>query len=229
MTVGEYFGDWLKVIDKKELARILKWLDTLDSIQLCPSKKDVFKVFKICPFKECKVIILSQDPYPQKGVATGIAFGNKEGTNISPSLEIIKEACINYEIPHNPIIFDQTLESWVKQGVLLLNSALTCMIGNVGVHTDVWRPFMSKLINNISHRDSGLVWVLYGSVAQSYEQYIDGKHKIIRAYHPAYYARKNEKMPYSVFQDINKFLKEQYNEQIKFYSEYGKESEEIYL
>lgn len=223
MTLKEYLGDWLKVIDKKELVRIIKWLQTVDSNKLCPSKGNIFKAFNVCPFNKCKVICLGLDPYPQPGVATGIMFGNKkEQTVLSPSLEVIKEACINYEIPHNPIIFDQTLESWCKQGVLLINSAFTCEPYLTGIHTDIWRPFVSKLINNISHRDSGLVWVLFGSVAQSFEQFIDGQHKIIKVKHPAYYARKNEKMPYSVFTDINKFLKDQYNEQIEFYKElYG--------
>lgn len=224
MTIEERFGDWSKVMDKKELVKIIKWLKTLDSNQLCPSKKNIFKAFDLCPFKECKVICLFQDPYSQKGIATGIAFANKESQKIlSPSLEIIKEACINFEIPHNTITFDQTLESWARQGVLLLNSALTCEINNVGSHTSVWRPFISKLINNISHRDNGLVFVLFGSIAQSFEPFIDGNQKIIKVNHPAYYARKNEKMPYSVFTDINKFLKAQYNERIKWYSEFGNE------
>lgn len=224
MTPKEYLGDWLKVIDKKELVRILKWLKTIDSNQLCPSKNNVFKAFRLCPFDKCKVIFLGLDPYPQAGVATGILFGNKKEQKVlSPSLEVIKEACINYEIPHNPIIFDQTLESWCSQGILMLNSSLTCEVNFTGIHTDIWRPFMQKLITNISHRDSGFVWVLFGAMAQSFEPFIEGNHKIIKTYHPAYFARKNEKMPYSVFTDINKFLKEQYNEQIKFYEEYGNE------
>ena len=224
MTLKEKFGNWLKVMDNRELVRIIKWLKTLESNQLSPSKKDIFKAFDLCPFKDCHTIWLGQDPYPQEGVATGLAFANKESQKIlSPSLEIIKEACINFEIPHNPIIFDQTLESWARQGVLLLNSALTCEIGKVGSHMNKWRPFISKLITNISNRDNGLVFVLYGQMAQSFEPFINGNQKIIKVNHPAYYARKNEKMPYEVFTEINNFLKAQYNERIEWYSEYGDE------
>ena len=223
MTLKEKFGDWLKVMDTRELVRIIKWLKTLESNQLSPSKKDIFKAFDLCPFDKCKVVCVAQDPYPQAEIANGLAFGNKKEQEIlSPSLEVIKEACVNFEIPHNSIIFDQTLESWARQGVLLLNSALTCNIGDVGSHTAKWRQFTSKLIRNISHRDNGLVFVLFGSTAQSFESDIEGNQFIIKTCHPAYFARKNEKMPYEVFTNINKFLKEQYNERIEWFHEYGK-------
>lgn len=219
MTIEEYFGEWAKVIDKKELVKILKWIQTIDRGNLCPIPKNIFKVFRLCPFKECKVILIGQDVYPQPGIATGIPFGNRENTPLSPSLKVLKEACINFEIPHNPIIFDPTLESWVTQGVLMINAAMTCEVNKIGSHIDIWRPFISKLITNISERDNGLVWVLFGSLAQSFESCIHGTHKIIKVPHPAYFARKGEKMPYSTFTDVNKFLKDQYNTQIKFYKE----------
>lgn len=222
MTAEEYFGDWIKVIDKVELAKIMKWLNSVDNSTLCPSKSNIFKAFKLCPFKECRVIIIAQDPYPQKGVATGIAFGNSTETaeeDLSPSLKVVKEAMINYEIPHGPIEFDNTLESLAKQGVLLINSALTCNVNSVGSHVEVWRPFMEKLVEKISLRDNGLVFVLFGNQAQSLKPFIKGSQKIIECYHPAYYARRNEIMPYSVFTDVNKFLKDQYNEKLEYFKE----------
>lgn len=219
MTFEEYFGDWAKVVDKAEFNKIMKWLKTVDITTLCPAPKNIFKIFKLCPFKECRTIFIGQDVYPQKGVATGIPFGNKVSTPISPSLDILKEACINNEIPHGPIIFDQTLESWVTQGVFMINAAMTCEVNKIGSHIDIWRPFISKLISNISNRDNGLVWVLFGSIAQSFETFIQGNHKIIKIPHPAYYARKCEKMPYWVFTEVNNFLEAQYNTKIKFYEE----------
>lgn len=222
MTAEEYFGDWIKVIDKTELIRIMKWLSTLDPNSICPSKKNIFKAFKLCPYKELRVVCLGLDPYPQPGIAQGILFGNSKETPenlLSPSLKIIKECVINYQIPHNPIEFDNTLESWAKQGMLLINSAFTCEVNKVGSHTNIWRPFTSKLIENISLKDNGLVFVLFGNQAQSFKPYIKGFHKIIEVPHPAYFARRNEIMPYSTFTDINKYLKEQYNEEINFYKE----------
>lgn len=160
-------------------------------------------------------------PYPQKGVATGVLFGNKKGTlELSTSLEVIKEACINYEIPHPPIKFDETLESWGKQGILMLNSALTCEMNKVGSHTMLWRSFISKLLQNLSNKEPGLVYVLFGDQAQTFEPYINKRlSNIIKVHHPSYYSRTHTKMPYWVFTELNKLMKSNYGTTIKWYEE----------
>ncbi len=222
MTAEEYFGDWMRVIDRDELMKVMKWIQTLDDSSICPSKKNIFRAFRLCPFSKLRVVCLGMDPYPQPGVAQGILFGNSKDTPenlLSPSLQVIKECVINYEIPHGLVEFDQTLESWAKQGVLLINSAFTCRVNEIGSHLSIWRPFTSKLIENISSYDNGLVFVLFGGQAQSFKSYIKGCHKVIEVAHPAYFARRNEIMPYSTFTEINKFLEAQYNEQIEFYKE----------
>lgn len=61
MTAEEYFGDWMKVIDKEELFKIMRWLKTVDHSSLCPAPKNIFKAFKLCPYKKCRVIMLGQD------------------------------------------------------------------------------------------------------------------------------------------------------------------------
>lgn len=222
MTAEEYFGDWIKVIDKEELYRIMRWLKTIEPSCLCPAPPNIFRAFRACTLKNCRVIMVGQDPYPQKGVATGILFGNSVETpddRLSPSLEVVKECAINYEIPHGPIEFDKTLESWAKQGILMINSAFTCEVNKVGWHVKVWEPFTQKLIRNISEYDNGFVFVLFGRQAQALKPFIHGSHCVIEIEHPAYFARRREIMPYNVFTDINKFLKDQYNEHIEFYKE----------
>lgn len=226
MTAEEYFGDWINVIDKAELFRVMNWIKTLNPDEICPNPRNIFRAFKLCPPDKCLTIILSQDPYPQPGIATGIAFGNNADTpedRLSPSLQVIKEAVINYEIPHNLIEFDNTLESWAKQGILLLNSALTCKVNMVGSHYDIWKPFISKLIHNITSHNGGIIFVLFGNQAQSFKKDIVYSPAIFEYYHPAYYARKGLKMPHTVFSNINRKLKELYNYQIEFYkeTEYG--------
>ena len=201
---------------------------TLNNIpeNICPRKEDVFKAFKLCSPKECKVVFLGQDPYPQKGVATGILFGNNKDTaeeNLSPSLQVIKEAAIDFTRPHNyPIEFDNTLESWAKQGILMLNSALTVEINKIGSHTMLWRPFISKFLKTLSNRQTGIVYVLFGRQAQTFEPYISKEYNhIIKENHPAYYARTGERMPSVVFTEVNNYLKKQYNQEVVWYSEYS--------
>lgn len=225
MTLEEYFGDWMKVIDRKELDIVMNKVGLeYKKKPICPIQSDVFKAFKLCSLNDCKIVFLGQDPYPQKGVATGILFGNKEEIsedNLSPSLKIVKEAAINFEIPHNSIIFDQTLESWAKQGILMINSALTVEMNKIGSHVMLWRPFIAKLLKNLSNKEPGIIYVLFGSQAQTFTPYINIRNSIVvKTEHPAWYARTNQKMSPKLFLDINKVLKEKYGEGIEWYQEY---------
>ena len=223
MTIQEYFGDWSKVVDLEEANRVIKKLSSSNHI-ICPQLKNIFKAFNLCPFKELRVVILGQDPYPQKGVATGIAFANSSDTqdnSYSPSLEILRESVIDYTIPHRTIIFDPSLEKWEEQGVLLLNSALTCEVGRVGSHYLLWRPFIISLLTNLSKCSSGIVYVLMGSQAQSLEPYINKQfNHVIHIRHPSYYARTKSRMPSDVWQKINNILIGQNGFGIEWYKEY---------
>ena len=198
MTIDEYFGDWMKVLDRNETMKIMGWLRTVNKETLCPNIKDVFKAFKLCPYNKCRVIFVGQDPYPQRGVAQGVLFGNSSDTpenKLSPSLQIIKESVINFEIPHNLITFDPTLESWAKQGILMINSALTTEVGKTGVHMMMWRPFMVSFLRKMSTINTGIIYVLFGSQAQVLEPYINANNYVLKIEHPAYFARVKKKMP----------------------------------
>lgn len=222
MTIEEYFGDWSKVIDLAEADRILRKLSASKNI-ICPKLKDIFKAFTLCPLSNLRVVILSQDPYPQKNIATGIAFANKSNTpesHMSPSLEVLKESVINYNIPHRTINFDPSLEKWETQGVLLLNSALSCELGKVGSHVLMWRPFIKSLLINLSKYHTGLVYVLMGTQAISLEPYINRRfNHVIRIRHPSWYARQKQRMPSDTWQEINSILISQNGYGIEWYEE----------
>ena len=225
MTLEEYFGRWMGVIDKRELESVLSKLGPeYKRKPICPAQNNVFKAFEVCPYDKLKVVMLSQDPYPQKGVATGILFGNKEGTrdeDLSPSLQIVKEAAINFEIPHNCIIFDTTLESWAKQGILMINSALTVEMNKIGSHVMLWRPFITSLLKKLSENKTGIIYVLFGKQAQTFKPYINKQFNIVlEENHPAYFARTGEAMPHTVFEQISKLTKEMYEIPITWYQEY---------
>ena len=221
----EYFDEWMKVIDKSKLIPILNTLNSLyKKVPICPSQSKVFTAFKKCKYSDLKVVMIGQDPYPQKGVATGILFGNNKEVaeeNLSPSLQIIKEAAINFEIPHNCITFDQTLESWAEQGILMINSALTVEMNRIGSHVMLWRPFIIKLLENLSKNKTALVYVLFGTQAQTFKPYIDKRwNHIIEIEHPAYFYRIGAKMPSSLFQEINNIVEGIYGLPINWYEEY---------
>ena len=222
MTIDEYFGDWMKVLDRNETMKIMGWLRTVNKETLCPNIKDVFKAFKLCPYNKCRVIFVGQDPYPQRGVAQGVLFGNSSDTpenKLSSSLQIIKESVINFEIPHNLITFDPTLESWAKQGILMINSALTTEVGKIGVHMMKWRPFMIAFLKQMSMINPGIIYVLFGSQAQILEPYISKNNYVLKIEHPVYFTRTNKKMPYHIWKDINKILYDLYGERIEWFKE----------
>lgn len=218
MTLEEYFGDWVKVIDKPLLNKTVNTLNCLYTKKsIMPEYSNIFKAFTLTSLSNLKVVFIGQDPYPQKDVATGLLFGNK-CVPLSPSLEVIKEAAINYELPHSPYTFDITLESWAKQGILMLNSALTVEVNKVGSHTMLWRPFIAKLLKNISSIHPSIMYVLFGSQAQTFEPYIGKNNIILKVQHPAYFARTKTKMPYSIFIDVKNFVKNNYGEDIQFFT-----------
>jgi len=216
MTLETEVGNWIKIFD---VPLLYKTLNNIPTENICPAKENVFRAFKLCPLENCKVVFLGQDPYPQKGVATGILFGNK-GNSISPSLQVLKEAVIDYTIYHNlPIIFDNSLENWASQGILMLNSALTVKTNEIGSHTQVWRPFISKFLKTLSNYQS-CVYVLFGEQAKTFKPYINSRYNyILEEKHPAFYARTNQTMPNTVFKEVNDYLKAQYKDTIVWYTE----------
>ena len=225
MTSDEYFGDWMKVIDRAELNNVMaKVGQEYRRKPLCPAQPDVFKAFRLCSLKSLKIVMLGCDPYSQNGVATGILFGNKadvQEKNLSPSLQIVKEAAINFEIPHYCITFDPTLESWAKQGILMLNSALTVEMNKVGSHVMIWRPFIIALLKHLSEYETGIIYVLFGRQAQTFKPCINKQfNDILEIEHPAYYARLNKRMPSELFVTISNLCKDKYGVPIKWYQEY---------
>ena len=221
MTLKEYFGDWMKVIDKEELLKVTKNVNILyKTKKYSPQYKDIFKAFHVTPYNNLHTVMLFQDPYPNN-MATGIAVGNRNDViNLSPSLEVLKEAAIDYTVPHYGLQFDNTLESWSKQGILMLNTALTVEYGNPGSHSVLWRNFMIKLINNLNTYNPGLIWVLWGTSAKSFRNYITSGN-IIEEYHPAYYARNNLKISRTFFRELKRTIKRQFDVDVEWFHEYG--------
>lgn len=222
MTFNEYLGKWSEVINKRVLDIILSKLELEYKIKLiCPMQRDVFKAFKLCSYDELKVVMVGQDPYPQKGVATGILFGNKKETrneNLSPSLQVIRKTIIDLENSDNYITFDPTLENWAKQGILMLNSALTVEMNKVGSHTMLWRPFISDLLQKLSNSRTGIIYVLFGRQAQTFKPYINKQfNTVLEEKHPAYFARTGEKMPDTIFKEVNELIRNKYKIPIIWY------------
>lgn len=184
----------------------------------CPDYNNIFKAFTFLSPKDCNMVWVGQDPYPQKGVANGILFANKLKTlpeQLSPSLKIIKNSLLeDLQISEKDFNFDPTLESWVKQGILMINSALTVEMNKIGSHTMIWRPFTKTLLKNLSEYNHNILFVLFGSQAQTFRPYISKESTVLEVPHPAYSARTGEEFPH-IFKSINSILSKN-NKQINW-------------
>lgn len=228
MTINEYFGKWETVVPIDEVQKIVTVLNKTDK-PICPRIKDVFKAFKVCPYDSLKAVIIGQDCYADtrdgKPVATGVAFANVKDTpehKYSPSLKILMESFIDFSIPRFHINFDPSLEEISKQGVLFINTALTCEAGKPGSHMLLWRIFITSLLKNLSKYKTGIVYVLLGSEAQALKDYIDNRYNyILMDKHPAYYARIGASMPSGIWKSVNDIIRSinGKQEEIKWFQE----------
>lgn len=174
-----------------------------------PKEKNIFKALRLTDFKNVRVIIVGQDPYftETNGVpdATGLAFANpEEKLQPNPSLEVIRNTIERDCYAGIKLHFDYSLESWAKQGVLLLNTALTVKKYSPTSHTKVWSKFTELLLKSLNDKKTGLHFVMWGTHAKSYSHLIDSnKHFKYKSVHPAYAAKKNIDWQCTHFRDIN--------------------------
>lgn len=216
MLLTEVLKDWTDVIDFKLLRSVLS---NVPRENTTPIIRDYFKAFEECKYKDLNIVILCQDPYPQKDIATGIAFANKDYV-VSPSLKVIEKTLIENNYHKGPSYLDPTLISWCKQGILLLNSALTVEINKPNSHTMLWRPFIADVLKRLSVYKTGIVYILFGDNAKTFKPYINKRNNyILEEKHPAYYARIEGLMPYTVFEESSRIIKENSNISIKWLDE----------
>src|SRR3990167_6685574 len=101
-----------------------------------PPPKNIFRAFELTPFDKVEVVILGQDPYHGLGRANGLCFAVGEGIALPPSLQnMFKELSSDPSLPFEALANKGgNLESWAKQGVLLLNATLTVRARSAGSH-----------------------------------------------------------------------------------------------
>ena len=150
-----------------------------------PSGNLIFNAFDKTPFDNVKVVILGQDPYHGPGQAHGLCFSVQKGIKPPPSLvNIYKEMQkdIGSAIPETG-----DLTPWAESGVLLLNAMLTVRDGEPASHSKIgWESFTDAVIRKVSDLKDGVVFMLWGKVAQDKQVLIDGtKHYILKAAHPS--------------------------------------------
>lgn len=152
--------------------------------QIYPAEDKIFNALNHLPFDKIKVVIIGQDPYHEPNQAQGLSFSVPSDITIPPSLVNIMD-----EIEKDLNIVckkDGNLERWANQGVLLLNTVLTVRRGQANSHKDKgWENLTRKIIELVGKREKPVVFLLWGSYAQSFASLISPQHLVLKAPHPS--------------------------------------------
>jgi uracil-DNA glycosylase len=179
-----YLGSEFTKPYMKELFHFLE-MEKEKGKKIYPEEERIFEAFRLTPFDKVKVVILGQDPYHGEGQAHGLSFSVRPGIKTPPSLmNIFKEL---YSDMGTKIPLHGHLESWAKEGVLLLNAVLTVEHSKAGSHHNKgWEQFTDKVIEILNKEKEHLVFILWGSPAHKKAKHVDEKrHLILRSVHPS--------------------------------------------
>ena len=128
-----------------------------------PGPNRVFAALQATTPAQTRVVILGQDPYPTPGHANGLAFSVTPETPLPRSLRNIY-AELQDDIGDTPATGD--LSGWARQGVLLLNSALSVLPGQAGVHAKWGWHHLARQAVEAAQDHGPLAFLLWGNHAQ---------------------------------------------------------------
>lgn len=170
-----YFKDTLSFVERERAS----------GKTIYPPNNEVFNALALTAFSKVKAVIIGQDPYHGPHQAHGLCFSVKPPTPPPPSLVNIfleLKSDLGIERPSHG-----DLESWARQGVLLLNAVLTVEEAKPGSHAHKgWERFTSKIIEELNARKEHLVFLLWGAYAQKKAECVDRKrHLVLTAPHPS--------------------------------------------
>lgn len=209
----EHIGNsWDKIL-KEEFSsenylKIMEFVKNEYATRVCyPDMSDIFNALKYTDYRDVKAVIVGQDPYHEKGEAHGLAFSVKRGVKIPPSLKNIYkelESDLGLKPPSHGF-----LESWAKEGALLLNATLTVREHEADSHKNCgWQTFTDDIIKALNKREKAMVFILWGANARAKKQYIDaGRHLVIESAHPSPFSARKGFFGSKPFSRTNAFLK----------------------
>ncbi|WP_085791338.1 uracil-DNA glycosylase [Roseivivax jejudonensis] len=172
---------------------------------ILPPRAEVFAALNALPPEDVRVLILGQDPYPTPGHAHGFAFSVAPGLRPLPrSLgNIFKEMAADLGTAPT----DGDLRGWAREGVLLLNTALTVPAGAAGGHANLgWTALARDVVQELSQAPRA--FVLWGAQAQRYRPFITGSdHLILESAHPSPLSARRGFFGSRPFSRVNDWLK----------------------
>ncbi|MHA6317943.1 uracil-DNA glycosylase [Altererythrobacter sp. CAU 1778] len=178
------------VLESAEARQLCGWLNAQEAEgkAVFPPRCQRLAALSLTPLDSVRVVILGQDPYHGPGQAHGLSFSVPDGVRPPPSLKNIfreLEADCGLPVPSRG-----NLESWARQGVLLLNTALSVEEGKAGSHAGRgWEAITDACVAAVAEREEPSVFILWGAHAQKKAKRIaalrSGRHCLIETAHPS--------------------------------------------
>ncbi|KAL3235071.1 Uracil-DNA glycosylase [Nakaseomyces bracarensis] len=182
-----------------------------------PPANDIYSWTRLTPFDDVRVVIIGQDPYHNYNQAHGLAFSVKAPTPAPPSLKnIYKELANNYkDFKSDNKIGDLT--PWARQGVLMLNTALTVRAHTAASHSKQgWETFtrraLEALVEDREKEGKSLVFLCWGSNAMKITESLLGPNsnkkniKVFKSVHPSPLSASRGFFGNNHFKAINEWL-----------------------
>jgi uracil-DNA glycosylase len=166
-------------------------------LRILPDPDRIFAPIKQAIEKHVHVVILGQDPYPSvdpygtpKAYGNAFAYNPKYRGRISSSMYNILIELGAYSG------FDTSLQHWIDQGVLLLNTELTVGEGKPLSHKGAWTRTVNATLTLVENRDEP-VYVAWGTAALKVLTRLGiPKERIVHTSHPCKYSARAGKQPF---------------------------------
>lgn len=200
------------------------WSELMDFVdcerqthEVFPPERQMFRAFELAPYDDVRVVILGQDPYPTAGDADGLAFSVSNPAAKTPDTlrNIFSELAADLGAPAPT---SNSLEGWARQGVLLLNTAMTLRAGDDADRAahrgwrwkgQGWHTFTDAVISAISAKEQPVVFILWGADARKKAKLIDtNRHRVIEQVHPSPLSSYKGFFGSKPFSQANEFLRE---------------------
>lgn len=190
--------------------------------QIAPLSSNVYRAFKETPLDELKVVLMGMCPYHTfkngEPVADGLLMGCSTTGYPQPSLDKFYDAMERefYNGLNLKRHKDPDVSYLAKQGVLMLNAALTVEMNKAGSHSAIWEPFTVYLLEYVLDT-SGVPFIFLGKDAAKYERYIPPFTWSFTVSHPASASYKQTDWETDgVFKKVNEILKQNNNFEISW-------------
>jgi uracil-DNA glycosylase len=237
--------NWNNFFDTEELKSYFQVVEgtlfkIIKSKIIVPYPELLFHPLNICSLSEIKVVILGQDPYSNAKKISGDVVPEAMGLSFSVPLNYPTKPSSVSNIYKNLFHFkhiDKIPESgdlipWAIQGVFMINSSLTTVLGENNVHQTLWNHFTTDLIEYINDNTSRVVFLAWGKYAHNKCINVNrSKHLVITCSHPSYHSvdksmkgldESNRIVTYPSFESTdcfgmaNKYLKKFHKKQINW-------------